>query len=137
MSSRVRIALAAGVVVAGWGMALSVPKVSAASGKSAAVASGEELYRKRACAMCHSLEPGKNLVGPSLAGIYGKPVGSVSGYTYSRGLAAMKGTWDEKRLDAWLANPSAVIPGTKMAIKVASPQERAAIIAYLKAKPVK
>src|SRR6478672_11131718 len=35
---------------------------------------GRDVYRK--CQACHSLEPGKSLVGPSLAGIFGKKAGS-------------------------------------------------------------
>ena len=40
--------------------------------------------------------------------------------------------WDEARLDAWLTNPQAVIPGAVMAYRQAKPETRAAIIAYLK-----
>ena len=49
---------------------------------------GRLVYRK--CQACHSLTPGKNGVGPSLAGIVGKKAGDVAGFNYS---PAMKGEW--------------------------------------------
>lgn len=87
--------------------------------------------------MCHSLEAGKNLNGPSLSGVYGREIGGLAGYKYSPGLAAAKGKWDDKKLDAWLSDPRGMVKDTKMAVKLASPQDRAAIIAYLKSRPGK
>jgi cytochrome c len=40
--------------------------------------------------------------------------------------------WDDARLDAWLANPQAIIPGAIMAYRQPKAETRAAIIAYLK-----
>jgi cytochrome c len=137
VTSRVRFTLAAGIVAAGWVLAFSVPGARASSSAAVTAASGEALFRKRACAVCHSLVPGKNLNGPSLAGVYGRAIGAAPGYAYSSGLSATKGKWDAKRLDAWLADPRGMVAATKMAVKVPSPQERAAIIAYLKTRPVK
>jgi len=34
------------------------------------------------CKICHSLEAGKNLVGPSLHSVIGRKAGSVPGYAY-------------------------------------------------------
>jgi cytochrome c len=48
-------------------------------------AKGEKIYKK--CKACHSLEAGKNKVGPSLAGIFGRTAGAEEGFKYS---AAMK-----------------------------------------------
>ncbi|MBH0111879.1 c-type cytochrome [Novosphingobium sp. YJ-S2-02] len=104
----------------------------ARAGGDGAVA-GKALFLKRACSACHSLEAGRNLNGPTLSGVIGREAGSLEGYRYSPALAADKRRWDKARLDAWLADPRAVVPGTKMAIKVASPEERRLIIAYLAA----
>ena len=87
------------------------------------------------CAPCHSLEKGKNGIGPSLAGVYGAKKAAAPGYAYSAALKAKGGAWPGKELDAYLANPSADIPGTKMPMGVADPAKRAAVIAYLKTKP--
>ncbi len=40
--------------------------------------------------------------------------------------------WDEGRLDVWLTNPQAVIPGAIMAYRQAKAETGAAIITYLK-----
>src|SRR5262245_47689611 len=41
---------------------------------------GRQVYRK--CQACHSLDAGRNLVGPSLAAIIGKKAASDSGFNY-------------------------------------------------------
>ena len=47
-------------------------------------------------------------------------------------LAKADFAWDEARLDAWLTNPQAVLPGVVMPYRQAKADTRAAIIAYLK-----
>ena len=34
----------------------------------------------RACAACHSLEPGRNMTGPSLADLWGRKAGSLASF---------------------------------------------------------
>lgn len=97
-------------------------------------ANGERLFRTR-CATCHSLEPGQNRVGPSLAGIVGRMAGSVEGARYSQGLRDLGIIWDAARLDSFLANPRAMVKGTTMTVSVPNPADRAAITAYLQALP--
>ena len=85
------------------------------------------------CATCHQTAPGRNGIGPSLAGVYGAPAAHEPTYAYSRAMRASGLAWDESTLDAYLANPRKVVPGTKMAFAgVRSAEERAAIIEYLK-----
>lgn len=67
-----------------------------------------------ACISCHAVTPGRNGVGPSLHGIYGGKAATVAGYAYSAALKDAGLTWDAATLDAWLANPKQVVPGTKM-----------------------
>lgn len=121
-------------------LALSaVCAVTAASGASSAAvdaASGQKIFQ-RSCVACHSLTPGKKMTGPSLAGVYGRPVGKAPGYSYSPVLAKAAGVWDARRLDIWLSDPRAAYRGTKMVTRVSSASDRAALIAYLKTKPVK
>ena len=93
---------------------------------------GATLFKQQ-CAVCHTTnlsEPMRQ--GPPLAKIVGRPAGKAEGFHYSQGLAKADFVWDEARLDAWLANPQAVIPGVVMAYRQAKPETRAAIIAYLK-----
>jgi cytochrome c len=90
----------------------------------------------RACMACHAVSGTTNKVGPYLTGIVGRAVATAEGFSYSDAMKAYgaKGeVWDEARLDTYLANPKAVVPGTKMAYSgVKKPEDRADLIAYLK-----
>ena len=88
----------------------------------------------RSCAACHSLKPGEQHTGPSLAGIVGRHAGTVAGFTrYSSALQQADVTWTEETLDRWLADPRAVVPGNSMTFPgVRDQQARADLIAYLK-----
>lgn len=93
---------------------------------------GATLFKQQ-CAVCHTLSQSEQMrQGPPLIKVVGRPAGKVEGFHYSDGLAKADFTWDEIRLDAWLANPQAVIPGVVMAYRQAKPEMRAAIIAFLK-----
>ena len=93
-------------------------------------ASGEKVFR--ACSACHKLEVGANAVGPHLAGIVGRNVGSADGYAYSEALAGMDEIWSYENLSAFLAAPSDWAPGTKMSYRgLKDAEDRADLIAYL------
>lgn len=92
--------------------------------------SGRQVYRK--CQACHSLEPGKNSLGPSLAAIVGKKAAEVPNYNYSPALKSANLTWDAKTLDAYLADPQKLVPGNKMPFPgLKNQKERTDVIAYL------
>ncbi|MGO1075631.1 c-type cytochrome [Inquilinus sp. CA228] len=93
-------------------------------------AAGERAFRTR-CATCHSVEPGQNRAGPSLAGVAGRKAGSVEGARYSQALRDSGITWDSQSLDGYLADPRGTVPGTSMTVRLADAAQRAAIIAYL------
>ncbi len=61
----------------------------------------------------------------------GRPARS-KGSTIRRACAGRFHLGREAKLDAWLTNPQAVIPGAIMAYRQAKAETRAAIIAYLK-----
>ena len=93
-------------------------------------AAGERSWRQ--CRACHAIEPGRHGIGPSLHGILGAPVGAQPGYAYSPVLAALGGTWTVTRLSAYLENPRAFAPGTRMAYAgMRDPQDRLNLIAWL------
>jgi cytochrome c len=87
------------------------------------------------CAACHTLEPGRNLTGPSLANLFGRKAGTVSNFLrYSDTLKRSGVVWDEKTLDAWLKDPEKFIPGNDMVFPgIKEDAVRRDLIAYLKA----
>ena len=95
------------------------------------VATGKLVFRK--CQACHSIEPGKKGLGPSLAGVVGKKAGSVGPiFTYSPAMKASGITWDVATLDAYLTDPQKAVPGNKMPFPgLKTESERKAVIAYL------
>jgi cytochrome c len=96
---------------------------------AADAAHGQELYESR-CGGCHSLDA--NRVGPAHRGVFGRTAGTAPGYNYSAAVKNSGVVWDETTLDAWLTNPQALIPGQRMNFRVATPEDRADIIAYLR-----
>ncbi len=93
---------------------------------------GAALFKQQ-CATCHTTSfSDVPRQGPPLVQIVGRQAGKVEGFHYSPALAQAGFTWDEGRLDAWLADPQAVIPGAIMAYRQAKAETRAAIISYLK-----
>jgi len=90
---------------------------------------GQQIYESR-CIACHS--PDANRVGPMHRGVFGRKAGSVANYNYSKAVKGSDVVWSDQTLDQWLTNPQAFIPGQKMNFKVANPQDRADVIAYLK-----
>jgi cytochrome c len=93
---------------------------------------GAALFKQQ-CATCHTTSLSDvPRQGPPLVQIVGRQAGKVEGFHYSQGLAQAGFTWDEGRLDAWLTDPQAVIPGAIMTYRQAKAETRAAIITYLK-----
>ena len=118
-------------------MAAAEPQAQAptTSGAAAAppaggdAAAGRLVFRK--CQACHSMEPGKTLLGPSLAGIVGRKAGADANYNYSPPMKQANVVWDAKSLDAYLADPQKVVPGNKMPFPgLKTEQDRADVIAF-------
>jgi cytochrome c2 len=92
---------------------------------------GKQIFDQR-CQVCHSMESGRNKLGPSLAGVVGRKAGSVPGYNYSEALKDSDIVWTEQNLDQWLTNPHQFIPGDKMPfLGLKNATERQDVIAYL------
>ena len=109
--------------------ALALPLPSAQAQDAAA---GEAVFKKN-CAICHTTEPGKNKIGPSLAGVVGRKAGSAPGFSYTDANKNSGITWSEAELDKYLTDPKAVVPGTKMLFAgLKNPDDRKNVIAYLK-----
>ncbi len=123
-----RTAIASAIAVAT--LIFTVPGVTAGGAAPADPAKARVAFQ--ACAACHSDKAGVTRMGPSLAGIVGKPAAQAKGFRYSPALAKAKLRWDRKTLDAFIANPKAVVPGNRMSYPgVSDPAKRAAIIDYM------
>lgn len=92
---------------------------------------GEKVFAK--CRACHSLEDGKNGVGPSLHGIFGRKSGTAPKFNYSKAMVDKGVVWDEKTLAGYLADPKAYVPGNKMIFPgIKKDSEMQDLLAYLK-----
>jgi len=112
-------------------LSLAALALLAVAPRARAQDAGETVF-KRYCAVCHSMEPGTNKIGPSLAGIVGRPAGTAPGFNYTAANKNSGITWTEAELDTYLTDPRAKIPGTKMLFAgLKNPDDRKAIIAYL------
>ncbi|MEX0318224.1 MULTISPECIES: cytochrome c family protein [unclassified Ruegeria] len=98
---------------------------------AADVEKGARVFKK--CAACHKLEDGANGTGPYLYGVVGRPVASAAGFgAYSGALQDKGGDWTPEALDAFLAKPSADVPGTSMSFAgLKKAADRVNVIAYL------
>jgi cytochrome c len=110
-------------------LALAGASLIAAPAFAADAARGGELYESR-CFGCHSLDA--NRIGPMHRGVFGRKAGAVADFSYSSAVKNSAVVWDETTLERWLTNPSAVIPGTRMTFRVATQEDRADIVAFLK-----
>lgn len=97
-----------------------------------AAARGERDFR--ACMPCHSLEPGRNMTGPSLAGVWGRKAGSLQSFErYSDALKSSGIIWDDRSLDAWLTDPDRMVPDNEMPFNgIKDGHARADLLAFLK-----
>ena len=76
---------------------------------------GKKVFKK--CVACHSLQEGKNKIGPSLYNLMGRKAGSVEGYKYSKAMKNSDVVWDEESLDKFLIKPRKFIKRTKMSFR--------------------
>ena len=130
--------MARGVVLA-VAAALSLALIGgpAAAGDAAA---GKKVFKK--CVVCHTIQKGKNKVGPSLFGVVGRPAGIIAKYKYSSSIkaAAEKGlVWTAENIIAYAENPKEFLKAylgekrvkNKMKFKLKSLPQRQDVVAYL------
>jgi cytochrome c len=111
--------------------AAAVPQSPPLSGSTSR---GAEIYENK-CGACHSLD--QNRIGPKHRGVYGRRSASVPDFSYTPALKKLNVVWTAATLDRWLQNPTAMAPGTAMGFRLASAQDRADVIAYLKQESAK
>jgi cytochrome c len=88
----------------------------------------------RACAPCHSLDPDRNMTGPSLANLWGRKAGGLSSFErYSDALRLSGIIWDDRALDGWLTDPQRMVPDNEMPFEgIKDARVRADLLAFLK-----
>lgn len=91
---------------------------------------GEQLFTMQ-CKMCHGAAGAGTVMGPPLAGVAGGKI-AAHDFAYSPALKAKEGAWTKANLDAFLANPQAFAPGTRMSMSVPNEENREALVSYLK-----
>jgi cytochrome c len=96
-------------------------------------ARGQDAFQ--ACIACHTTgERGQKTVGPNLYRLFERRAGAETTFAYSPAMKKAGFRWSAPRLDAFLADPQAVVPGTAMTIPgVKDHQTRINLIAFLKA----
>src|SRR5512147_1321468 len=99
-------------------------------------ARGERVFQR--CFACHSVEAGEDkLPGPNLRGVLGRRAGTLPGFRFSPAMvdAGARGglVWTPRMLDAFLADPERVVPGTEMGLPagLADPADRRDVIDFL------
>src|ERR1700689_4919116 len=92
---------------------------------------GKSLFRER-CSVCHTAESGDNggAQGPSLIGVMGRAAATARQFPYTAALRESKLNWDSGTLKRFLADPTAVVPGTSMVLAVPSEADRDNLVAY-------
>lgn len=93
---------------------------------------GQDVFK--ACVSCHTTtRRGQRLNGPNLFDLFGNRSGLRDDFPYSDAMKAADFEWNAAKLDAFIADPQAVIPGTRMPDPgVDDPQARRDLVAYLK-----
>lgn len=93
---------------------------------------GAEVWR--ACAVCHSLEPDDHSrAGPSLHGLFGRPIASVEGYEFSPALRTLDIIWTPRTVaELFEVGPEVYTPGSRMPDqRVADAADRQALVEFL------
>lgn len=122
------------VVLLSAATSLAAATFPAAAQDAELVANGEKIFKR--CAACHMVGPdAKNRVGPELNDLIGRTAGSLEDYKYTDAMIEAGETglvWDDQTIEAFIADPKAMVKGNKMAfIGVKNPRDRASVVAYI------
>lgn len=121
--------LLAALAIPGISLLLAAGPARAADGDAAA---GKTVFQRQ-CATCHiDTAEGARRLGPTLFGLMGRKTGSVEGFRYTEANRNAGFAWTPEKLDEYLRNPRALIPGTNMAFAgIRSDKDRADVVAYI------
>lgn len=111
------------------------PAVAALDPEARLMASGERgALVFRACVACHTLTPDAgNRAGPTLHGVFGRRIGTATGYGFSPALRGMDIVWSADTISRLFEiGPNAYTPGTKMPEQIiGDPDDRRALVEWL------
>lgn len=89
---------------------------------------GRIVYQR--CSGCHSLE--RDRTGPRHCDLIGRRAGTLAGFQYTLAMQRSGIVWTRESLDAFLAAPLKVVPGTSMGFAgIEDRQARLDLIAYI------
>lgn len=120
-------------VINRWSFVVMLAAASFAvpSARAQDAAAGKAIFQSQ-CSICHAVQKGRNMIGPSLFGVVGRKAGTEPGFYYSAGNRNPAIVWDAATLDRYLANPHSVVSDTTMSYPgLPDAQKRANLIAYL------
>jgi len=83
------------------------------------------LVAQARCATCHHLDRNTPLIGPGLQGVFARAP-TITAVPFKR--------WGSTELNAWINNPRAIKPNTKMIMPPIRAKDRADLIAYFQAQ---
>ncbi|HCS46156.1 MAG TPA: cytochrome c family protein [Pseudomonas sp.] len=115
-----------------FALLLSAALCSAQADAAGDAEAGGKLF-KRICGGCHQVgESARGSFGPQLNGIFGRPSGSTTDYQYSDAMKSAGIVWTRETLTAYLEDPKAVVPGTRMIFwGLSDPEKVEDVLAYL------
>ena len=70
-------------------------------------------------------------VGPALGTVAGRTAGKAPGYTYSPAMSEATHVWTGDKLQAWLTDPEALVPGQAMGYSLSLADDRRDVVAFL------
>ena len=100
--------------------------------QNASVDNGQAAFKR--CTTCHTPDQGgRNMTGPNLWGILGRPKAAHEGFNYSAAMRDKGGEWGYEELANFLHNPRSYIPGNRMAFAgIRDDAEIADLLVYLR-----
>lgn len=110
------------------GLVLLAAILPVAQAQSGDVQRGRGLFDAR-CGGCHSLD--QNRVGPALGTVVGRAAGKQADFAYSAALARATHAWTPEKLQAWLVDPEALVPGQAMGYRLSEAADRRDVVAFL------
>lgn len=113
---------------AALGLGALLAALPAAQAQSGDAQRGRGLFESR-CGGCHSLDDDR--VGPALGNVVGRPAGKKAGFAYSAALAAATHVWTADKLQAWLTDPEALVPGQAMGYRLSEAADRRDVVTFL------